>query len=353
MRLILSIAFLSILAACGNGDAEDQQASRLFSVMADYPLGVAVNRTDYESIDPDARRLYIAKMGGGQILVFDIDRNRLVRALDGFPKVTGVLAVPELGTVYASVPGSGLLPSLTVGLGMLGLTKGTGGVAVIGTRDLKERARVPGGVFPDGLAYDPRDRRIFVSDELGSALTVIDADSDKAIGRIDIGGETGNVRYDPATAQIYVPDQSHNELVAVDPKTLTVLSRRKLAGCDHPHGFNVAPQKAVGYVACDENDRLVTVDLATGRVLNAQPVARDPDVLAIDPVAARLYVASESGSLSTYSIVTPEAPHSLGDVYVAAGAHTVAVDPVSHRLYFALSDLNGRAVLRVLAPKSL
>ena len=83
-----------------------------------------------------------------------------------------------------------------------------------------------------------------------------------------------------------------------------------------------------------------------------QAVAHDPDVLAIDPEANRLYVASESANLSSFDIAHPNAPESLGDVFVADGAHAVAVDPVSHRLYFDLADMSGRAMLRVLAPKS-
>jgi DNA-binding beta-propeller fold protein YncE len=341
-------------ALCGSAAAQDHSASwqKLFAFVGDYRLGAAVNRTDYESVDPEGRRLYIAKMGGGQLLVFDLDHNKLVAQLDGFPKVTGVLVVPELRKVYASVPGSGVISSIAVGLGMAGLSSGHGEVAIRDTRTLKELARVPAGVFPDGIAYDPRNRRIFVSDEFGSALTMIDAVTDRFVARIGTGGEVGNVRYDPASGEVFVPVQSHNELIRIDPVKASVVARYGLAGCEHPHGFIVAPKGGIGYVACDENDQLVAVNLASGRVLNKVSVAHDPDVLAIDPVANRLYVAAESGNLSTYNIATPGKPASLGDVFIAPGAHTVAVDPISHRLYFALANLNGRAVLRVLAPKS-
>src|SRR3954452_2212823 len=75
------LGFLVGLAVFGEAAAQDHAASRLFSSAGDYPLGASVNRTDYESIDPAARRLYISKMGGGQLLVFDIDKNRLVAQL--------------------------------------------------------------------------------------------------------------------------------------------------------------------------------------------------------------------------------------------------------------------------------
>lgn len=325
--------------------------ARLFVQVGDFPLGAATSRVDYQSLDPAAHRLYIAKMGAGQLLVFDIKDDRLVATLSGFPKVTGVLAVSDLHKVYASVPGAGLIPSLSVALGMVGLSTGRGAVAILDTRTLHEIAKVPGGVFPDGIAYDPKDHRIFVSDELGAAVSVIDTGTNRLIARIEPGGEVGNIRYEPITGKIYAPIQSRNELAVIDPVTLKLVARHPLPGGEHPHGLAIAPGQSIGYLACDGNDRLLTVDLATGKVLDNQPVAHDPDVLAIDTDARRLYVASESGNLSTFEIASPTSPRSLGDVFVGGGAHSVAVDPTSHRLFFPLAHVKGRSMLRVLAPK--
>jgi DNA-binding beta-propeller fold protein YncE len=330
--------------------AETPPTPRLLRHVGDIPLGKATSRMDYQSLDSVAHRLYIAGMGAGKLLVVDIEHNNLAASLNGFPKVTGVLAVPDLHKVYASVPGAGLVPSLSVALGMVGLSSGRGAIVIVDTNTLRETARLPGGVFPDGIAYDPKDRRIFVSDELGSAVSVIDADSNRLIARIEPGGEIGNVRYDPITNKIYAPIQSRNQLAVIDPANLKTITHYALPGGEHPHGLAIAPGHEIGYVACDGNDRLLTVDLATGKVFGLQPVAHDPDVLAIDPQARRLYVASESGKLSTFDIAEETRPRSLGDVFVGHGAHTVAVDPASHRLYFPLADVIGQSMLRVLVP---
>jgi YVTN family beta-propeller protein len=235
---------------------------------------------DYEGV-VDAQRL-ISKMGGGQLLVVDLESNKLVAQLDGFPKVTGVLVVPELHKVYASVPGSGVLSSLTVGLGMAGLSSGHGALAVRDTRTLKELARLPAGVFPDGIAYDPRDRRIFVSDELGSAVTAIDAVTDKVIARIDLGGEAGNVPTIRRAAMFsYRINRTMRLSGSVRPEHLWSHAMDSRAA-NIPTALS-SRRRRIGFIACDENDNLVTVELSSGRVLNKQPVAHDPDVLAIDP----------------------------------------------------------------------
>ncbi len=342
----MKAAFLALALAA----ATPSDYAGLFTKIADVPLGAKTSRFDYQSIDPRTGRLAVSVMGSGKLLVFDARGQTVISELDGFPKVTGVLMVPELRKIYASVPGAGLGASLSVALGMTGIGKGSGAVAILDSTALKEIARLPGGVFPDGIAYDPKDRRIFVSDEMGGALIVIGAEDDKPIARIDAGGETGNVQYDPVTRRVYVPVQSHDELIAVDPAALKVVARHPLTGCKHPHGLRIADSAAIGYVACDENDRLLTVDLASGRVTADLSIGGDPDVLAADPGLKRLYVASESGFLSVIDTRDAAKPAKLGDVMVGVNAHSVAVDPLTHRLYLPLKDLGGKAVMRILAP---
>jgi DNA-binding beta-propeller fold protein YncE len=338
--------------ACDAADARADQLGALFTLIGDFPLGTATSRTDYQSIDRDARRLYIAKMGEGKLLVYDLTQDRLVREIAGLPKITGVLAIPQLHLVYASVPGGGFVSSLRVGLGMLGLSSGTGTVAIFESESLKEVARLRVGVFPDGIAYDPPDGRVFVSDELGSAIAVIDARSNRLLTRMKMTGEVGNVQYDPKTARVYAPLQTRNSLAVIDPSKNMLLKEIALAGCEHPHGLAVAPGAALGYIACDGNDILLGIDLEEQRVIFSRPIAHDPDVLAIDSEMKRLYVASESGNMSSFDLANPKSPVLLANVFVGEDAHALAIDPSNHRLYFALPNVNGKTVLRILAPRA-
>ena len=345
-----------ILAACAgpqpSSAAGDAPFDALFTTLGDIPLGAPTSRFDYQSFDPTSGRLAIAKMGSGKLLVFDTKTRRLVAELENFPKVTGVLIVPELHKIYASVPGAGIASSISLALGIAGMTPGSGGVAIVDSTTMKETARLSAGLFPDGIAYDPDDQKIFVSDEMGGGIDVIDARTDRLLARVDAGGEVGNVQYDPMTRHIYAPVQSRNELAVVDPKENRLLGRYALAGCKHPHGLRIADGAAIGYVACDRNDRLLVVDLTKSRVIgDAAPLGHDPDVLAADPSLKRLYVASESGVLSVFDVAVAAAPKKLGDAMVGDHAHSVAVDPITHRLFLPLRDQNGEAVLRIIEPK--
>ena len=327
-----------------------EEFGRLFTSIADVKLGASTSRFDYQSLDPATSRLYIADMGSGRLLVVDTRAQRLIASLTGFPKVTGVLAVPALHRIYASVPGAGIGASLSVALGMVGLSNGAGQVAILDDSSFREVARVPAGVFPDGIAYDPDDGKIFISDELGSAIFVIDANTNRPFARIATGSEVGNVQYDPLTKRVYAPLQSRNELGIIDPKSNRLISRVVLPGAEHPHGLRIADGAPIGYIACDENDRLLTVDLPSGKVLASDAVPHDPDVLAADPVLKRLYVAGESGYLSMFDTSNAAAPRKLGDSFIGDDAHTVAVDVLTHRVFLPLRDLDGQSVLRIIWP---
>jgi DNA-binding beta-propeller fold protein YncE len=139
-------------------------------------------------------------------------------------------------------------------------------------------------------------------------------------------------------------------LAVIDPVALALVDRFPLSGGKHPHGLRIAKGGRFAYAACDEDDRLLVIDLGARRVTANLPLGRDPDVLADDPGLNRLYVAGESGVLSVFDTAEPAAPKKLGDVKVADNAHSLAVDPATHRLYLPLRDLGGRAVIRVLAP---
>jgi DNA-binding beta-propeller fold protein YncE len=322
-----------------------------FGKIADVPLGERTSRFDYLSLDPVTGRIFMSEMGSAKLLVFDIARQALIAQLGNFPKVTGVLAVPELHKVYASVPGGGVGASISVAVGMAGLSKGSGQVAIVDTQTLKEIARLPGGVFPDGIAYDADNGRVFVSDELGDGVTVIDAHSDKVLARIKTDGEVGNVQYDPITRRVYAPIQSRNAMAVIDPVALKLDGTFSLPGGEHSHGLRLAHGAAIGYVACDGNDRLLVVDLQARKVTANLPVAHDPDVLADDAGLKRLYVAGEGGMLSVFDVATPGAPVKLAEFQAGPQAHSLAVDPATHRLYLPLRDLDGKAVLRILAPR--
>src|SRR5580692_9212933 len=96
--LVLWVSTFALVTSQSFGQAPLQKVT-------DVPLPGSAVRFDYQSLDMSHGRLYIAHMNANQLVVFDTKKRVVVANLDGFPSVHGVLAVPELGRVYASVTG--------------------------------------------------------------------------------------------------------------------------------------------------------------------------------------------------------------------------------------------------------
>jgi DNA-binding beta-propeller fold protein YncE len=299
------------------------------TLVSEVALPGPANRFDYQSVDTVAGRIYMNHMNAGTTLVFDGNKSRILAEITGVPRATGVLAVPAHHHVYVSAAGAHE-------------------VAIIDDRTFTITSRVKGVHFPDGIAYAPDADKVFVSDESGEADVVIDANTGKKRSTIALGGQAGNTHYDSVSHCVLVAVQTRNQLVAIDPVSERVVQRYDLPGSDHPHGFILDQEGRFAFVSCEGNAALLVLDLRSMKVLQVLKVADDPDVLAWDPGWRRLYVASESGTLSAFWL-SGATLRQVGEVR-AAHAHTVSVDPRNHRVYLPLENVDGRPVLRIFEP---
>ena len=329
-HVVAAFGLATAPAACQGGASGVPEAAAGLRHVAEIPLPGAAVRFDYQNVDTAAGRLYMAHMNAGTLLVFDTRAEKVVADLPDFPSVHGVIAVPSLGKVFAS-------------------TTGARQVAVVDARTLETVARLGPIGYPDGLAYAPDERRVFVSDESAAGQElIVDAVADSVLGRIDLGGEAGNTIWDPVTGRILVAVQTRAEIVAIDAATARVVARYPVTGAERPHGLAVDPARNLLFVADEEKAELFVLELPSMRVLSRHPVGGDPDVLAVDPELGLLYVACEAGVVNVFK-ENGQVLSSLGELRIPH-AHTVAVDPATHRVYLPIERLDGRPMLEIYRP---
>lgn len=299
------------------------------TLVADVPMPGPAVRFDYQSLDTVNGRLYIAHMNADQLVVFDVRARKVIANLDGFQRVHGVVAAPEVHRLFASVTGKHQ-------------------VASVDTQTLKIVGTAGPINYPDGLAYAPKQKKVFVSDEHGGVDAVIDANTNTLTTTIPLGGGAGNTVYDPVSGHILVAVHGLNLLVAIDPNTDKILGRYPLAGIQNPHGIALDVADHLAFIAGEENHSLALVDLNSMKMLSSYEVGDDPDVLAFDPGLKRLYVSAESGTVTIFQYGGRKL--TLLGSFNMPHAHTVAVDPETHLVYFPLQDINGHPVLRIMRP---
>jgi DNA-binding beta-propeller fold protein YncE len=300
------------------------------SFVADLPLPGNPSRFDYQWIDATQRRLFIAHLGDSSLVVFDLDDQRVVREVPHLPSIHGVVAAPTEHLVLATATAEKTL-------------------ALIDDTTLEVKSRVPAGEYPNGLAFDPASDRAFVSNNKGRGVAVIDVKTARALPGIDIGGGAGNTQWDAESGHVLAAVHGSPTLVDIDPARAQVAGRIALRGVTTCHGLLVASPLRLAFAACGgAAPLLVVVDLRARRQAMTLPLPGGIDVLAFDPGLHRLYAASETGMVAVFDVAADRSVAELGRGLLGPNAHTVAVDPSTHRVYFPLENVGGRPVLRVM-----
>jgi DNA-binding beta-propeller fold protein YncE len=322
---------MAVLLLLSGHIAESQTGagSAMLAAVAEVPMPGPAVRFDYQSLDAKNGRLYMAHMNADQLVVFDTQKRQVVANLDGFKRIHGVIAVPAINRVFASATGDHQM--LAVDMNTLKIVGSAGPIN-----------------YPDGLAYASAAKRVFVSDEHGGVDAVVDAETNKLITSIRLGGGAGNTAYDSGSGHILVAVHGLNELVSIDPAAMKIVGRYKLPRVENPHGIALDQVNRLAFIAGEANHSLAVFDLKTMKLLRVHEVGEDPDVLAFDSGLGRLYVSAESGTVTVFE----ENKHDLRQLgqFRMPHAHTVAVDSKSHLVYFPLENVDGHPLLRIMKP---
>jgi DNA-binding beta-propeller fold protein YncE len=322
---------LAVVTACHGGGGPP--SGTLLSLVADVPLPGGATRFDYEEIDAGKGQLVVAHMNDNAVLVLSLADGAVRAQLPNIPTPRGVAIADDVGLIFVTSTPSQLV--------------------LIDNTSLTEVTRVTTGTAPDGDAWDPDDKIVGVSDQGDGALSLIQNAGRGTRTQVPLGSETGNVAYDPMRKQFWItvvkpspPDQ----LVEVDPVAATVTTSIPLPGCEGAHGLRLHPDGQSAFVACEDNNKLARVDLGGTHTLSIADSGSGPDVLSIDPVQGWLYLAAESGDVTIWDLTKPGLAL-VGHDHPGGNAHTVAADPITHRVFFPLPQGDStKPVLRIMRP---
>src|SRR3984893_5437019 len=231
LTFVFVILAMGLEAARPSNAASENTKHVPLKKVADIPMPGPAVRFDYQSLDSSEGRLYIAHMNADQLVVFDTKKREVVANLDGFSRVHGVWAVPELGRVYASVTGEHK-------------------VAAVDMKTLQTLARVGPINYPDGIAYAPGSQRIFVSDEHGNVDAVIDTKTNSLVTSIPHG-----IALDQSGRLAFVVGEENHMLAVVDLNTMKVLATHPVG--EDPDVLAFDPGLKRLYVSAESGDVFV------------------------------------------------------------------------------------------------
>jgi DNA-binding beta-propeller fold protein YncE len=313
--------------------------ARPFFIKATWFIGGAGN-WDYLTMDSQAGLLYIAH--GTAVQVVDVSSGAETGEITGLYEARQV-ALDDTGQLgYAS-------------------DGGLGKVIVFDRQTLKKVGEIDTGANPRSLVFDPLTKLLFVvranppaegpaaapnrrppaareglPADVGtqSKITVIDTQSETAIGEITLPGLLGYAVADNSD-EVYVASTDRNEVFRFDAQAVAALMHQQPEGGNTPAAGNpvaTSAKAAASWIALDWAGGAHAQNPADGHLRNfsLSPECADPRSLAIDNVHLRLFAACNNRKLVVLNTGTGDKVTSLP---IGPGADAVGYDS-EHGLIF-------------------
>ena len=316
MKLFQSAIVAAVMAA-----ATPSLAAAPYTLAKTVPLG-APDRWDYVVFDPGSGRVYVAH--GDQLAVVDGRSGAMIGRVEGIEGGTH-------GTAISAPTGQGFTDDGR-----------NGTVLAFDLKTLKIAKQIPADKDADAAVIDKVTGHVFVIEGDPGAITVIDTKTDAAIATIKAGEKMEYAAADDAGG-VYVAGEEKSDLLKVDARTNAVVERWPTPDCKSPHGLALDKVRRRLFMSCT-NSMMMVVDADTGRTVAKLPIGRGSDAVAWDSTRKRVFSSNGvDGTVSVYQQSSPDSYQPLEPVATAVSGRTMAVDPVSGRLFVAAADTDPSA----------
>lgn len=314
----------ALLAACALGLARPACAhSQLtYRLVRSVALG-APDSWDYALYEPLSHRIFVAH--GNRLTVLEGRSGRIVG---------------QVGPIPGGPHGTAFDPHAGVGIS----DDGANGRAVIfSLQSLRILARLKVQRGADAVAFDPRSAHAFVIDGRTGTVAVIDPARRKVVAFIAIGGD---LEYAVAGdhGHLYVNGVTHHEIFRIDTATNRVDAAWPMPTCRDPHGLAIDTSTHRLFASC-QNGRLVVVDAEDGATVATLPIGRGTDADRFDPKRRLIFSSNGlSGTLSVIREVNANRFVPVATVRTALSGRTMALDPVSGRVFIVAARTTPQAL---------
>jgi DNA-binding beta-propeller fold protein YncE len=306
----------------------------VFEKFIELPRPRLLNVLDYLTIE--GRTLFITDESSGSLFKVNLDSNaqgavEIVSGMPGGGSVHGIALVPGRNVAFVTRSGENTVDIFDPG-------------------NLQQLGRIPVAEDPDAILYDPSNKVVYVANGDAKLATLIDPEKRATVGSILLPGKPEFAALDFGSGLLYQNLEDINAVAAIDLGKRAVAGQWPLAPCEGPSGMAIDSLQKRLFAVCKGNAKLVVFDLETHRVITSLEIGGGPDSVAFDHALHRIYCAGRAGQLTVIQQVDPNTYRVLDEIHTHYGAHTLAVEPVSHKVFVAYASLLARPRIAVFSP---
>jgi YVTN family beta-propeller protein len=289
-----------------------------YGISTIWQLG-GIGGWDYLALEPSGGRLFVSR--GDRVDVVETVNGRRAGTVPNTAGVHGIAFAPELKRGYTS---NGRANTVTA--------------FELDTLHVIQEAPVA-GKKPDAILYEPRLQHVFTANGDSNDIDVLDPTTLQVLTSIPLPGKPEFMATDAAGTVFGNIETDPGKLVAIDAKTLKVRATWPLPGCTNPTGLAIDPANHRLFSVC-ANQIMAVTDSLTGKPVARMAIGDGPDAAAYDRDLG--FVFSSNGADGTLTVIHQETPDSykvIATVQSQKSARTMALDPVTHRIFLAAAHL--------------
>jgi YVTN family beta-propeller protein len=206
--------------------------------------------------------------------------------------------------------------------------------ALLSTAYAGSPVAIPVGSYPRSVAVNPVTNRVYVTNNGGSTVSVIDGNANVVVATVTVGVSPNDIDVDWETNTVYVANYNANSLSVIDGAANTVKGTvaALFQGASHPWGVTVNSSTHKIFVSNSIGSEVAIID-GTKNSLTRVQVGNCPLGMALNSIKNLIYVANGcSGTISVIDGVSGMVTNTF-NLPSGAAAAAVAFDPALDRLF--------------------
>lgn len=281
-----------------------------YEVTSSIPFSGYQTYWDYLLADASAHKLYVTR--GNEVLILDLDSAKQLASIANLKRVHGVALAHEFNRGFISDGGDNAVV-----------------VFDLGSNAITDKIKV--GNAPDAVLYEPSKKRVYAFNAHSHSASVIDARTKSIVATVPLSGIPEFAATD-GEGDVFVNIENKNSLVRLDRDGMKVDKEWSLSPCEGPSGLAIDVKGRRLFSVCDNKFMIVT-DADSGKQIAQIPVGAEPDAAIYDTERKLIFASNCDGTLTVVKQDDPDHYTVLQNVKTEREARTMALDPVSHKLF--------------------
>jgi DNA-binding beta-propeller fold protein YncE len=276
---------------------------------------------DYITTDEKSNRLFVSHFD--RVHVVDLTSNKEIKSINNLNGVHGIALAADFNKGFIS---NGKDNTVTV--------FNYSSLDSITTIKL-------GGEKADAIIYDAFTKTVWVFCGKSNNASVIDVASNKLLQQIAIG-KAPEFAVTDNKGFIYNNLEEEDGIAVINATTRKVERIISLEKGAAPTGLAIDILNGILFSACAETQKLAVVEIVSGKVIASLPITNKVDAVTYDPITKLIFCSGGDGFTTVIKQTSKDKYEVLEKLSTQAGAKTMALNTLTHKLYFTTAEFAGK-----------